>query len=103
MFGGHVARVFNDGLTPIAGAASALTTDLVHGPQGADHQLTTTSTGRTGWRLYLDRQRTVRATAGADGVTTSASASAYTDFGVLESAASHLPLVTGRTPVGTRR
>jgi RHS repeat-associated protein len=69
--------------------------------------------------LYLDRQRTVRATAGSDGVTTSASA--YTDFGVLEPAAGtlyagagteaapgqedklaavHLPVATTRTPVG---
>ena len=35
--------------------------DLVYGPQGADHQLTTTATGRTSSWLYLDRQRTVRA------------------------------------------
>jgi RHS repeat-associated protein len=69
--------------------------------------------------LYLDRQRTVRATASADGATTSASA--YTDFGVLEPAAGtlyagagteaapgqedkfsavHLPVATSRTPVG---
>ena len=119
MFGGQTARVFNDGLTPIAWATATLTTDLVYGPQGADHQLTTTATGKTSSWLYLDRQRTVRATAGSDGVTTSASA--YTDFGVLEPAAGtlyagagteaapgqedklaavHLPVSTTRTPVG---
>ncbi|SFR53955.1 RHS repeat-associated core domain-containing protein [Microbacterium azadirachtae] len=119
MFGGAATRVFNDGLTPIAWATGTVTTDLVYGPQGADHQLTTTATGKTSSWLYLDRQRTVRATAGSDGVTTSASA--YTDFGVLEPAAGtlyagagteaapgqedklaavHLPVATTRTPVG---
>ncbi|WP_439902366.1 RHS repeat-associated core domain-containing protein [Microbacterium azadirachtae] len=119
MFGGAATRVFNDGLTPIAWATGTLSTDLVYGPQGADHQLTTTAAGKTSSWLYLDRQRTVRATAGSDGVTTSASA--YTDFGVLEPAAGtlyagagteaapgqedklaavHLPVATTRTPVG---
>jgi len=119
MFGGKTARVFHDGLTPIAWTTSDLSTNLVYGPQGPDHQVTTTGSGTTSSWLYLDRQGTMRATAGADGVTTSASA--YTDFGVLEPAAGtlyagagteaapgqedklsavHLLVVTTRTPVG---
>ncbi|MGO4781720.1 hypothetical protein AB4084_40160, partial [Lysobacter sp. 2RAB21] len=67
MFGGKTARVFNDGLTPIAWDTGTLTTSLVYGPQGPDHQITTTGSGTASAWLYLDRQRTVRATAGADG------------------------------------
>ncbi|OZB85889.1 RHS repeat-associated core domain-containing protein [Microbacterium sp. 13-71-7] len=119
MFGGKTARVFHDGLTPIAWTTSDLSTNLVYGPQGPDHQVTTTGSGTTSSWLYLDRQGTVRTTAGADGATTSASA--YTDFGVLEPAVGtlyagagteaapgqedklsvvHLPVTTTRTPVG---
>lgn len=119
MFGGKTARVFHDGLTPVSWTTSDLSTNLVYGPQGPDHQVTTTGSGTTNSWLYLDRQGTVRATAGADGVTTSASA--YTDFGVLEPAAGtlyagagteaapgqedklsavHLPVATTRTPIG---
>lgn len=111
--------MYNDGVTPIAWATSAVTSNLVYGPQGADRQLTTTSTGMTSSWLYLDRQRTIRVTAGSDSLTTSASA--YSDFGVLEPAAGtlyagagteaapgqedklaavHLPVSATRTPVG---
>ncbi|NYE96239.1 RHS repeat-associated protein [Psychromicrobium silvestre] len=119
MFGGATTRVFYDGVTPISWSGDSLSSNLVYGPLGPEHQITTKTTGvNTSW-LYLDRQGTVRVTAGSDGVTTSASS--YTDFGVLEPGAGtlyagagteaapgqedkatavHLPVATTQTPVG---
>ena len=48
MFAGQSTTVTFDGLTPIAWATSALSTNLVYGPAGADHQTTTPATDVTG-------------------------------------------------------
>ena len=109
VFGGAPVTVTNDGATPVAFSTAAVSVDLMYGPQGVDHQVTTTAassagaaatkaggtgsagsasagataTSVTGW-LYLDALGSVRVVSDSAGQTVAAAA--YTDFGGLEPA-----------------
>ncbi|SEI13830.1 MULTISPECIES: RHS repeat-associated core domain-containing protein [unclassified Leifsonia] len=100
-FVGNATTITNDGVTPVSWATGKTSINLMWGPEGADHQTTsTTDDGKTtttaSW-LYLDAQGTVRATADSAGATLTASS--YTDFGAAEPTSGSLHGSTGGNPL----
>jgi hypothetical protein len=99
-FVGNATTITNDGATPVSWSTGKTTINLIWGPEGADHQTTTTDDGETSttaaW-LYLDAQGTIRATADSTGATLTASA--YTDFGAAEPTSGSLHGSGGGNPL----
>ncbi|MDA8439919.1 MAG: putative toxin, partial [Propionibacterium sp.] len=95
-FAGKAVSIANDGLTPIAWTTSDVTLDQFWGPQGADHTLTSTSSGTSVAWQYLDRLGTVRVTANTAGASTAAAA--YTDYGTPEPTVGTLFAGAGKAP-----